>query len=198
MPVPKDCVKTIGKTEVVISLKTRDPSAAKVSAERMKALWTERFKQAREGKVATSVKHSALPQIALPPHEENVGTFRQDLIDQMDKNLPRIFEKETENQLLVRFNFHGDCISPIENNSQTGLDLPEIGISWPINATGHLYSRVLARGKTLPIIFSSTLKGIFLSRQAAKNPALFLLKKGSTRFLTTWEIAYDNDCGCIQ
>jgi len=35
MPVPRDCVKAIGKTETVVSLKTKDPLATKtVSAGR--------------------------------------------------------------------------------------------------------------------------------------------------------------------
>ena len=50
MPVPKDCIKAIGKTEIVVSLKTKDPMATKASVARLEAFWTARFNEARGSK----------------------------------------------------------------------------------------------------------------------------------------------------
>jgi hypothetical protein len=64
--------------------------------------------------------------------DEPEQPFRQQLIDQMDKNLPVIFDKETEKQLHTRFTLYAGLIDQIKNNYHGGLDIPELGIKWPL------------------------------------------------------------------
>jgi len=47
MPVPKSCIRKIGKSEILQSLKTSDPAEAAVAAKKLRAAWTTQFKSAR-------------------------------------------------------------------------------------------------------------------------------------------------------
>ena len=82
MLVPKDCIEAIGKTEIVISLKTKDPLATKTKTEatvaRLEAFWTAQFNEARGSKSHVTAKHSS----SVVPDEDS-ESFRQGLIDQM-------------------------------------------------------------------------------------------------------------------
>ncbi len=127
MLVPKDCIEAIGKTEIVVSLKTKDPTATKATVARLEAFWTARFNEARESKSHVTVKQS----IPTPPDEDS-ASFRQGLIVQMDKNLPVILEKETEAQLLSRFNHYRTYIKKIQDNDRWEVDFPELGVKWPL------------------------------------------------------------------
>jgi integrase len=126
MPVPKDCIKTIGKTEIILTLKTGDPLTAKTEAEKLEALWTGNFEKVRNSK-----PQKPAARVITPLHVP-ATSFRQKIIDLMEKNLPEILEQETEEELKERFAFYADAIQIIGKNSQVGLDLPEIGICWPL------------------------------------------------------------------
>jgi hypothetical protein len=47
MPVPKNCIQKIGKSEIVQSLKTADSAEAAVAARKLRVFWINEFKSAR-------------------------------------------------------------------------------------------------------------------------------------------------------
>ena len=120
MLVPKDCVKTIGKREIVIALKTSDPLVAKTSAAKLGAFWAEQFKKAREASSPVPAKNSTTPP------EEDGEAFRQKLLELREKNMPRLLKAESDKELRDRLCILRRCLAmatecPMGGNSSTGL-----------------------------------------------------------------------------
>jgi integrase len=127
MRVPQDCLEQVGKKEIIYSLKTKDPLAAQATAKEMAQAWAAKFRRIR-----TPLHVLVAKKADLATADETEQPFRQGLIDQMEKNLPVIFEKETEKQLHTRFTQYAGLIDQIKNNYHGGLDIPELGIKWPL------------------------------------------------------------------
>ncbi len=94
MGVPKDCVSTIGKTEVTQSLKTTDELEAKVAAAGLKKTWTAKFASIRKPASPVSVAANSPALIA----EE----FRQLLLGRVDQGMAEIFARESDAELRMR------------------------------------------------------------------------------------------------
>ena len=131
MRTPQDCVKGVGKKEIIKSLATKDPLVAQARAKEISKLWASNFELIRKSCPAT-VEIQTGAAVADP-----VRPFKQLLIDQMGKNLPTILKQESEKQLQERFVFYADAIQIIGENKRTGLDIPELGISWPLTPSGN-------------------------------------------------------------
>jgi integrase len=127
MRVPQDCVEQVGKKEIVCSLKTKNYREAQDAAEGMAQAWDAKFRRIR-----TPFPVLAAKKASLAVTDETEQPFRQGLIDQMEKNLPKIFDEETEEQLRDRFNFCTAVIDQIQRNDHIhSHKLPELGVSWP-------------------------------------------------------------------
>ena len=62
MRVPKDCVKKIGKREIVQSLKTEDPLEARKEAQRLEKIWAAKFNEARTPSPLSSSGRTTSPE----------------------------------------------------------------------------------------------------------------------------------------
>lgn len=130
MRVPQNCVDKIGKQEIIQSLKTSDLLEAGMAAKKLADSWKAKFRSAQPPVSPAAARPDA------PPPPENDAGFRQNLIEQMEKNLPKIFDEETEEQLQMRLDFYTDAIHIIGENIQKEVDLSELGICWPLNLLG--------------------------------------------------------------
>jgi integrase len=127
MRVPQDCVEQVGKREISCTLKTKNDREAQAAAEEMTQAWIAKFKRIR-----TPLNVLAAKKASLAVADETEPSFRQGLIAQMEKNLPAIFEKETEEQLHIRYTLYAGLIDQIKNNYHGKMDIPELGVKWPL------------------------------------------------------------------
>lgn len=127
MGVPKDCVTAVGKTEVTESLKTTDKLEANAAAARLKKTWTAKFEAIRKPASPVGIAANSPALIA----EE----FRQMLLGRVDQGMAEIFERESDKELRMRLEGYGEYMETLRQNLRGTLDLPEIGIKWPIETS---------------------------------------------------------------
>ena len=132
MRVPKDCIKKIGKREIVQSLKTSDPVVAAEAAKKLARQWEDKFKACRS--VKTVLK--PVPAISSGRAPLSDDDYRDHLIATMEENLPSVLSKETDQELKDRLDFYRDGIVLIKKDSLTGMDFPEIGVTLPLKPSG--------------------------------------------------------------
>lgn len=126
MPVPKDCVRKIGKTEIVQSLRTDNPLEAQKAAKFLEQTWANKFRAIRKPDSPALVKRSVVSLA------EDGQAFKQGLIDLMEKNLPAIIDQENEKELHDRSDMYKSAIYTIQRNGRMGFDFPELDICWPL------------------------------------------------------------------
>ena len=127
MRVPKDCVEQVGKKEIIYSLKTKNDREAQAAAEEMTQAWTAKFKRIRTPLNVLAAKKAGIAVADVPE-----PSFRQQLIDQMKKNLPAILDKWTEESLNAMISCYSELIRRIQQNDRTRPHaVPELGTSWP-------------------------------------------------------------------
>ncbi len=128
MRVPQDCVEQVGKKEITYSLQTKDPLKAQATAKEAAQAWAAKFRRIRTPLHVLVAKKAGLAVV-----DETEPPFKQGLIDQMERSLPKIIE-EPEEHLRGRFTHYTAIIDRIQRSDHTrSFDLPELGVGWPFS-----------------------------------------------------------------
>jgi hypothetical protein len=144
MGVPKECVTAVGKTEVTESLKTKNSLEAQAAADLLTKQWAAKFEAIRKPASPVSVAVNSPALIA----EE----FRQLLLGRVDQGMAEIFERESDKELRMRLEGYGENMETLRQNQRCTIDLPEIGIKWPIETSGNHHVDRLRRKALMDVI----------------------------------------------
>ena len=92
--VPKDCVEEIGQSEIVESLRTKNPLAADRLAEPLREKWKKRFKEVRQQSGSDFEEQGDDSSTGRPNYD-------QFYFDLMQDNLTALMNNKTEEELVT-------------------------------------------------------------------------------------------------
>lgn len=136
LTVPQDCKETVGKREILLSLKTDDPLKATKEADKLTEHWKACFDNLRKSKVSNKplapIKRVTTPSLML---DYTLDAFSNKLISHLEKNLPALLDKNTDKELQELSRHYRDMILMFKDGfsmldaGRMHLDLPELGLT---------------------------------------------------------------------